>query len=104
EEPEVESEDDGGEEGVEESPSLAFEGEDEVAGLPPLRRDDDAGDELADDLDLEDDADIELGELPFEAEARLMGASLPPPRAVRSHVRYHGAVVDVAVAGDVLFL
>jgi hypothetical protein len=108
EEPEVESEDDGGEEGVDEgaegSPSLAFEGEDAVAGLPPLRRDEEGGDELADDLDLEDDADIELGELPFEDEARLMGASLPPPRAVRAHVRYHGAVVDVARAGDTLFL
>lgn len=103
EEPETTSEDDGGAEGVEESPTLAFEGDDAPAGLPPMRRDEEAGDDLADDLDLEDDAAIEL-DLPPEDEARLMGASLPPPRSTEAHVRYHGAVVDVSLAGDALFL
>jgi len=103
EEQETTSEDDGGAEGVEESPTLAFEGDDAPAGLPPMRRDEEAGDDLADDLDLEDDAAIEL-DLPPEDEARLMGASLPPPRSTEAHVRYHGAVVDVSLAGDSLFL
>ncbi|MEZ4252744.1 MAG: hypothetical protein R3B99_31440 [Polyangiales bacterium] len=102
EEPEVSTVDDGGEEGVEETASLAFEGDDAPVGLPALREDE-AGDDLADDLELEDDADIEL-DLPFEDEVRLMGASLPPPRAAEAVVRYHGTVVDVSLAGDVLFL
>jgi hypothetical protein len=103
EEPETTSEDDGGAEGVEESPTLAFEGDDAPAGLPPMRRDEESGDDLADDLDLEDDGAIEL-DLPPEDEARLMGASLPPPRSTEAHVRYHGAVVDVSLAGEALYL
>ena len=103
EEPETTSEDDGGAEGVEESPTLAFEGDDAPAGLPPMRREEEAGDDLADDLDLEDDAAIEL-DLPPEDEARLMGASLPPPRSTEAHVRYHGAVVDVSLASEALYL
>lgn len=102
EEPESTSEDDGGAEGVEESPTLAFEGDDAPAGLPPMRRDE-AGDDLADDLDLEDDAAIELDLRP-EDEARLMGASLPPAHSTEAHVRYHGVVVDVSLAGDGLYL
>lgn len=101
EEPAEATEDDGGEEGVEETSSLAFQAEDELAGLPPLRRDE--GDDDADDLDIEDDGANEL-DLPFEDEARLMGARLPPARPARSRVRYHGAVLDLGADGDTLYL
>lgn len=95
------TEDDGGEEGVEETSSLAFRGDDELSGLPPLRGEEADGD--ADDLDIEDDGAIEL-DLPFEDEARLTGVALAPVRPARSRFRFHGEVLDLGAEGETLYL
>ncbi|MEM9072468.1 MAG: hypothetical protein AAGE52_28435 [Myxococcota bacterium] len=99
--------DDDGEVGTEGDSLLAFEGDDEVVGLPPLRTGDDDEEETADDLELEDDGAIVLPDLSFEDEIRLMGSELPPPADVTASVVSRGAVYDLAfddaavwVAGD----
>jgi len=75
------TDEDGGEVGID---LLLGEGDgddDAVPSLPPLSMDEADEEALADDLDLSGDVDISLPELSYEAEARLMGSELPPPDA-----------------------
>ncbi|HJL34399.1 MAG TPA: hypothetical protein RMG95_01740, partial [Polyangiaceae bacterium LLY-WYZ-15_(1-7)] len=85
---------------------LHFDGDDDLAGLPPLDEGlgDEDGEELADDLDLQGDGDIDLAPLSFEEEARLMGSQLPPPLDLPAERLFRGPAYDVTVVGEVLWV
>ena len=96
---------DAGEEGVDED--FSVRGDEDDVDLPPIAVGAE-GDELADDLDLAEEAEIEGVELSYEEEARLSGAALPeamPPAQIA--IAHYGpaddALAAVALAGDSLF-
>ena len=96
---------DAGEEGVDED--FSVRGEEDDVDLPPIAVGAE-GDDLADDLDLAEEAEIEGVELSYEEEARLSGAALPealtPAQVAVAHLGpSDDALAAVALEGEVLF-
>ncbi len=81
---------------------LSFAGDDELEGLPPLEESvGDGNEEIAEDLDLADDGDLWL----FGQDSVAAGSTeLPPPVREVAEVLAQGAVEDLALSGDVLWL
>lgn len=97
---------DAGEEGVDEDFSVLGDADD--VELPPLAGATEDGDQLSDDIDLQEEAEIEGADLTFEEETRLSGAALPEPLPPsRVGVAYLGpdddALAAVALAETTVF-
>lgn len=98
---------DAGEEGLDDDghdDGRAEAADDDSAALPPMRETtEDELDRASEDLDLEEEANVEGGELSYEQEARSAGHSIPPLLDAWSRVEHLGpdddAIVAVATAG-----